>query len=114
MPLGSKKEIHLELALEVLNLLAQRRLGGVQPTRRMSEMELFRDRDKVSKVAKLHGRLSFIPSTSQPERNKRLEAFCRMSYALCGNFRRNATTWHPRRQEWEKRVALAGWRLRSL
>jgi hypothetical protein len=41
-PLGLKKEIHLELALRVPNLLAQRRLGGgVQPARRMSEMKSF-------------------------------------------------------------------------
>jgi hypothetical protein len=57
VPLRSEKEIHLELAFEVSNLLAQGRLGGVQPARRMSEMELFRDRDEISKMAKLHGGL---------------------------------------------------------
>src|SRR5512143_532323 len=45
-PLGSKKEIDLELALEISNLLAQGRLGGVEPARRMAEMKLFRDRDE--------------------------------------------------------------------
>src|SRR5512143_1119366 len=41
MALAAKKEIDLELALEISNLLAQGRLGGVEPARRMSEMKLF-------------------------------------------------------------------------
>ena len=63
-PLGSKKEIHFELALEVPNLLAQRRLRGVQPARRMSEMKFFRDCDEVSKVAKFHAEASYPTSWS--------------------------------------------------
>jgi hypothetical protein len=48
MPPGPGKQIHLELGLEVLNLLAQGRLGSVQPAGRVSEMKLFRDRDEVT------------------------------------------------------------------
>jgi hypothetical protein len=55
VPLGSGEEFHLELALEVSNLLAQGRLGGVQPAGRMAEVKLFRDRDEISKMAELHG-----------------------------------------------------------
>jgi chaperonin GroEL len=54
MPLGSPEEIHLELALQVLNLLAQGRLGGVQSARSMPEMKLFGDGDEISKMTKLH------------------------------------------------------------
>src|ERR1700730_8424945 len=58
MPPGPGKKIHLELGLEVLNLLAQGRLRGVQPAGRMSEMKLFRDSDEVAKMAKLQRDLS--------------------------------------------------------
>jgi hypothetical protein len=38
-------------------LLAQGRLGDVQPARRVPEMKFFRDGDEISKMAKLHGDL---------------------------------------------------------
>jgi hypothetical protein len=49
------REIHLELALQVLNLLAQGRLRNVQPDRRTSEMKFLGYRHEIPKMAKLHG-----------------------------------------------------------
>src|SRR5713226_6384351 len=74
MPLRAGKEFHLELALQVLNLLTQGGLRGVQPARRMPEMEFFCDRDEITKMAKLHAGLPFIAGQSQFYRNKRLDA----------------------------------------
>ena len=44
------QEVHLELGLEIPNLLAQGRLGGVEAVRGAAEMEVFGDRDEVPKV----------------------------------------------------------------
>jgi hypothetical protein len=50
--------IDFELGFEIPNLLTQGKLGGVQAVRGAAEMAIFRDRDEISKVAKLQADLS--------------------------------------------------------
>jgi hypothetical protein len=50
---GAGKQPGADLLLEDLNLLAQRRLGDIQPRRRVAKMELFGDGNKVAQVAQL-------------------------------------------------------------
>ena len=54
MPLGSGQKTDFELALEILNLLAQGRLRNVQPDRRASEVKFLCHRNEIPKMAKLH------------------------------------------------------------
>jgi hypothetical protein len=60
MPLGPEKKVHLELTLEVPDLLAERRLGSVHAEGRPSEVKFLGNRDEVPKVAELH-----LPKISQ-------------------------------------------------
>ena len=43
-----------DLLLELADLLAERRLGHVQPLRRAAEVQLLGDGDEVAKVSELH------------------------------------------------------------
>ena len=52
--LDPAQEVDFELGFEIPDLLAQGRLRGVQAVRGAAEMELFRDRDEVTKVPQLH------------------------------------------------------------
>jgi hypothetical protein len=54
MPPGPGQETDLELALQVLNLLAQGGLRDVQPDRRASEVKLLRHCHEIPQMAKLH------------------------------------------------------------
>ena len=53
MTFDAPQQVDLELFFEVSDLLTQGRLRGVQTVRGAAEMELFRDPDEVSKMAKL-------------------------------------------------------------
>src|SRR5581483_6714478 len=48
------KEAHPELLLELAHLLADGRLGDVQPLRSAAEMQLLRDGDEVPQVSEFH------------------------------------------------------------
>ena len=50
---GPFQERRVDDVLEDLDLPAQRRLGHVEPRRRASEMQLFRDRDKAAKLVQV-------------------------------------------------------------
>ena len=50
------EEADAEILLEPANLLTERRLRDVQALRGAPEVQLFRDGDEVTEVAKLHGR----------------------------------------------------------
>src|ERR687891_2497217 len=64
-PLGAVQEPHSQLLLELANLLADRRLGDMQPLRGPAEMQLLRDRLEVPEVPKFHVLPSlFVGATS--------------------------------------------------
>jgi hypothetical protein len=53
----AREERRADVALEVADLPAQRRLGDVQARRRAAEVQLLGDGDEVAQVAELHGGL---------------------------------------------------------
>ena len=54
LALVAQQQRRADLLLELADLLAQRRLGHVQPLRRAAEVQLFRDDDEVAQMAELH------------------------------------------------------------
>jgi hypothetical protein len=54
-PLVAREEGGAELALEIADLPAERRLGDVQSRGRVTEVQLLGDGDEVAEVAQLHG-----------------------------------------------------------
>ncbi len=48
------EQLHAQLLLQRADLLAQRRLGDVQPQRRASEVQFLGDGHEVTQVAQLH------------------------------------------------------------
>ena len=67
------QKIDLELGLEIPDLLAQGRLGGVETVRGAAEVEVLGDRDEVAKVPQLHEAVPFIAPRCRFRRNKRLD-----------------------------------------
>jgi hypothetical protein len=51
---ASLEECRADLALEVADLAAQRRLRDVQPLRRAPEVQLLGDRDEIPEMTQLH------------------------------------------------------------
>src|SRR5204863_4142714 len=74
------EQLDLELAFEVPDLLAQGRLGSAQPARRMPEVKLFGNRDKIPKMTELHDTF-LIAGASRPERYKGLDRAMPMKHA---------------------------------
>ncbi len=70
MALAAIQQWDTDVRFQLLDLLAERRLRGVQPLRRASKVQLFGDRDEVPQMAQLHGasldvpRLKTQPATS--------------------------------------------------
>ncbi len=58
--LAALKQRNLHLLLETDDLLAQRRLGDVEPGCRPSEVKLLGDGDEITEVPQLHGQLSYL------------------------------------------------------
>src|SRR5580765_3222481 len=67
LTLGAIEEGDAELALELANLLAERRLADVQALCGSPEMQVFRDGDDVAQVTKFH-RASYVESLNVKER----------------------------------------------
>src|SRR5438034_197194 len=52
--LGSPQQLYFEVLFERSDLLAERRLGDLQPRRRAAEVELFGHRNEVPTVTEVH------------------------------------------------------------
>lgn len=57
-PGAAIQQLDPQLTLQLAQLLAQRRLGDVQPRGRAADVQLLRRRDEVAQVSKLHDRPS--------------------------------------------------------
>src|SRR6185369_11294221 len=69
------EEAHAELLLELADLLADRRLGDVQPLRGAAEVPLFGGSDEVPEVSELH---HYLPGAIgvRPDRRGRPSVAC--------------------------------------